>query len=243
MRIPITITAMLAAAGCGGAPPAHREELGAAQHLAEADRHEQVAAEHHRAAIAAEEQGNIGPRMVCIDRPLAGTPYSGTEPIPVMRPCWRTDEIEAHEAAARRNLQEAGEHRQSAAGLLQTERQACRGVGPHEVAHGLFWHVDDIVRVESYREGGALRGVRVVFARVPGLDVNWVWHAATCEQARAAVMGHVPTFLPYSPLALPDTRVRVVDVADGIEITIFSSRDDIAAAAAGRAQDLVAAAK
>jgi hypothetical protein len=230
------VTALVAAAGCGGNPPPHGE-LAASEHLAEADRHERVAAEHERRAQLTEQNPSQLP-VTCIDQPLAGVPYSGTEPIQVMKPCWRTDDSEAHRQVARRNLSEAAEHRATAAGLLAAERRACAGLGADEVAHGLFFHTDDMVRIEPYRVDGALRGVRVVFARVSGLDVDWAWRAAACEQARAAVMGHRPTFLAYSPLGLPDVRVRVGDVADGIEVVVYSDRAGIAATAWNRAQEL-----
>ncbi len=237
---PLALASVLATAGCAGKPPPDGD-LAASEHLAEADRHEQVASDHERRALLA-EQDPSRPPMTCVDQPLAGVPYSGTEPLQVMKPCWRTDDGEAHRRAAQRNLREAAEHRASAAALLGAERRACAGVGADEVAHGLFFHVDDMVRVEPYRVAGALRGVRVVFARVPGLDVDWVWRAATCEQARAAVMGHRPTFQSYSPLSLPDVRVRVGDATDGIEVIVSSERGGIAATAWTRAQELAAGA-
>ena len=236
MRTTFLLSVLLA--GCGGGKPAPEKPLGAAEHLAEAQRHDRVAAEHQDQAVTLERQGAM-PTVTCIDQPLAGVPYSGTEPIQVMRPCWRTDDIETHEQAARLNIREAAEHRRAARELRVAERQACAGMGEEEIAHGPFWHVDDIAVVDRIDEGGELRGARVVFLATSGLTPEWLERAIACEQARAAVVGFDERTAPASPATLPHVKTEVRPVPGGIAVTLRSPDPVVAAAIYGRASYLL----
>src|SRR5262245_19829694 len=111
MRISCALLVALAACGGSNKAPA---ELSAKEHLREAERHEAVAAEHIQRSVP--EANSTQGVVTCIDNPLVPEPNSGTEDIPVMKPCFATDTSEAHLAAARQNLQEAAEHRARAAG-------------------------------------------------------------------------------------------------------------------------------
>jgi hypothetical protein len=209
--------------------------------------HEQLAAFEDKEA---DEQDRGNPKDVdslregpieCIDRPLAGVPYSGTEPLPVMRPCWTVEQnpTTAHRKEALRLREEAARHRAQAAALRRAELTACAGLGEDEIAHSPFFHKDDIHSVTAYYEGDELRGVRVRFRAVPGLTVSWLDRAIRCHQARAAFMGYAPSFQPYCPLGAGPAAVEVTAVQGGILVTLRAQQAYVAAALYGRAADLV----
>ena len=181
------------------------------------------------------------PGHTCLDNAVhVPDPVSGGERISVMRPCF-TEPLasEAHAKEARRLLQEAKAHRKAAARLVETEKELCKGIGELELSHDPFFHRDDLLKVEPYRENGTLRGARLWFRRVPGLSAQWMHQALHCHMARAAVMGFSETFMSYSPVALPEVAVSVADDKEGLVVTVRSTRDDIAAIALGRAEGLV----
>jgi len=95
--------------------------------------------------------------------------------------------------------------------------------------------------VDEVRTGGELHGARVLFKKVPGLEVGWMRRAISCHQARAAAMGYSPTFMSYCPLMIAPTSVTVEDLGGLIAVTIAARRDWEIAAVVGRATDLVAA--
>ncbi len=237
MRTAILLSVVLTGCG-GGSRPAPEKPLGAAEHLTEAQRHDRVAAQHEDEAEVLERQGAT-PVLTCIDQPLAGVPYSGTEPLQVMRPCWRTDDIETHRRAARQNSREAADHRRAARELRVAEQQACAGLGEEEIAHGPFWHVDDIAVVERIDEGGELRGARVVFLSVSGLSPAWLERAIACEQARAAVIGYDQRASSTSPATLPHVKAEVRPVPGGIAVMLRSPDPLVAAQIYGRASYLL----
>jgi hypothetical protein len=132
---------------------------------------------------------------------------------------------------------EAAEHRAMASGLLDTEKQACGGLGENEISASPFYYATDILKVEELKEGETLRGARVLFRKVPGLTAEHLRKSISCHQARAAVMGFATTFQSYDPLALPDVGSQVTESDEGYWVALRSERDDMAAAALGRARD------
>ena len=231
--------AALVAASCGSRQQ-QPERLSVAQHEAEAARHEGRATEHER-LYARSRQAEGGP-IQCYDQRTAD-PVSGGEPLRVMRPCWTREQKPSrhHLDEARAEHDEAARHLAAAASMRRAEREACEGLGDDDMSHSPFFHRDDIVRVDEVRTGGELRGPRVLFKKVPGLEVGWMRRALSCHQARAAAMGYSPTFMSYCPLMIAPTSVTVEDLGGLIAVTITARRDWEIAAVMGRATDLVAA--
>jgi hypothetical protein len=241
MRSPLPTVlslALLAATACGGASgPITERPLSAHDHMTAADESERRAADHER-RILSEPAG--GPPIECLDQPLAGIPYSGTEPLHIMRPCWASHaDPDRTEAERLRNA--AARHRAAAADLLGAEKRACAGLGEDEISHSPLWHREDILRVDPYVEDGMLRGARVLLAPVEGLSAAWLRQSFHCQQTRAAVLGYPASFNAYCPSSLRDVSVAVTAVEEGFVVTLRSPRDDVAAAALGRAIDLVSA--
>jgi hypothetical protein len=240
-----TAAALLLVAACSGGqregmPP---RTMGASEHEQEAARHDQEAERHDQAAegIRRGSEATGTAAIHCFDNPLAPDPTSGTERLPVMRPCWTGERgVSGKElAAARADRREAAAHRRIARSLRQAEQAACVGLGEEETDHSPFFHRQDIVRVEPDRRDGQLLGVRVWFRKVPGLDASWLRHAIDCHEARAAALGYIPTMMSYCPLMAAPTSSWVDDLGDEILVTIHARRDEQAAAILGRAQDLL----
>jgi hypothetical protein len=222
---------------CGSKTPVEPTHLSAQQHLSEARRCEVEASEHE--AMIRDESG-VGPGdAVCTDALIADQSTSGGERLEIRRPCWSAvvADNERHRRAAQRLRKEAAEHREAAAGLFETEKQACTGLGENEIAASPFYYAADIVKVEELREGDTLKGARVLFRRVPGLDAEYLRKSVSCHQARAAVMGFDTSFQSYDPLALPDVASQVTEGEDGFWVALRSDREGIPEAVLGRARD------
>ena len=241
MYSPIIPAVFALATACGGAQPA-QPPLSAADHLARAKQCEEGAKEQEQQATESrrnEAQGSPG--CTCPDSAVhMPEPVLGGERIHVMRPCF-TEPLasEVHAKEASRLLQEAKEHRKAAARLIETEKELCQGIGELELSHDPFFHRDDIVKVEAYRENGSLRGARLWFRKVPGLSSKWMHQALHCHMARSAVMGYSETFLSYSPVALAEVSALVTDDEQGLVVTVRSTREDIAAIVFARAEALL----
>jgi hypothetical protein len=234
----MALTALVAAAACGSRQQ-QPERLSVAENLAEADRHDRVAAEQEQ--LYAQARGSEGRPIQCYDQRLPD-PSLGGEPARVLRPCWTPEKRAArdHLDVARAQRREAARHRAVAATLLRAEREACQGLGEDEMSHSPFFHRKDILRVEEVRVDGELHGARVLFSKVPGLDAPWMRRAITCHQARAAAMGYAEKEMSYCPLMVAPTSVTVEDVGGAVAVTIVARRDWEIAAVVGRAKDLLA---
>jgi hypothetical protein len=228
--------ALLGMIACGGAGGPVERPMSAHDHMAAADVSERRAADHDRQARA---EPASGPAIECLDQPLAGIPYSGTEPLQILRPCWSTH-ADPDRTEAERLRKVAARHRDAAADLIGAEQRACAGLGEDEISHSPLYHREDIVRVDPYVEGGVLRGAMVLIAPVEGLTATWLRRSFHCQQTRAAVLGYPTTFNAYCPSSLRGVSVAVTEVEDGFVVTLRSTRDEVAAAVLGRAIDLVA---
>ncbi len=234
-----TMTLIAACFGVAcGASSRRPERLSVREHLDEAARHDKVAEDHQATYDRSRE--NAGSPVQCYDRALAPAPRSGTEEIPVVKPCWTREQSpsEFHREIAARNRREAAEHRATAAALVAAEREACDGIGELELSHSPFSHTEDIALVEAYREQGVLRGARIAFRKVPGLSAAWLSRALYCHQTRAAVMGYSSTFMPDCPAMLPEVAVSVAESEDAIVVTLRAKQADAAAIVWSRAQNL-----
>ena len=230
---------VLAMIACGPPKPKplsdHPEPLSAAAHLDEARRHERAADR----PIEPEVAGT--PDLRCYDDPVEGVSTTGGQPLRVLKPCWTSvTSPSADRQAVDRHRRDAEAHRERAADLLGAEKRACAGLGADEISHSPFYHREDLVRVEPVRdERDEIRGVRALFADVPGLTVAWLERAARCHQARAAVMGYSPTFMSYCPLVAGKSRIHAWRDDDGIWLRVTSDEPTTAAAIWGRASALV----
>jgi hypothetical protein len=144
----------------------------------------------------------------------------------------------AQRRAAIEHRREADRHRTIAASLRRAERESCTGLGEDERSHSPFFHREDILRVEPVLSGGALRGARVSFRRVPGLSAAWMRQALACHQSRAAALGYPATVMAYCPLMLAPTSVTVEETATALVVTLRADRDEQAAAIHARARAL-----
>jgi hypothetical protein len=217
------------------------KHLSADRHLQEAAAHDRLAAENvELSKSAARAEAHTSQKIRCLDRPLEGITYSGGEAIEILRPCWTsvTSPSEGYAAKAKRHRESAAWHRQRAHELRTTEKIACAGLGEDEIATSPFARTEDILSVHELREGASLRGAIVVFRKVPGLTGPWMHKSMHCHYARAAALGFPTDFMGACPTTLPDVQIEVAELPDGIVVTIRSERDEIAAAAYGRAADL-----
>jgi hypothetical protein len=236
MRPSIALVLLAACAGPASVSPPR--PLGVAEHRAEADDHDARAA-RHAAAAAEHAEGRNG--YACGDTVLADQLTSGGERLQLAVPCWNTD-VEAsfeHRRAAARERSEAARHRSQARALEQVERDRCAGLSPAELDHTPFWHRGDIARVERLADGATLRGARVTFKAVRGLDGSWLEHALQCHRARAAAVGWDSRYMGYDPSLLPGVTTTVVATNDGLTVEIRAADADVAAVVAGRTEALL----
>ena len=241
----MAIVAGLLVWGCGSPnpdqtfPAKHRSVT---DNLAESERHEREAAAHEARRGAEPPSGDTGD-IQCIDDPLAGVTYIGTEPYKVMRPCWTGGESssEQHRKEAERHREAAAASRARAAALVAAEGRSCGGLGEAEISRSPLTHADDVVRVDEWRDGDTLVGARMVLRRVRGLTPEWLRSSLVCHQSRAAALGYPVDFMSDCPNTLPNTSVEVEDVRDGIEVRIRANDDLTAAAILGRATDILSA--
>ena len=234
MRHAISIAAL---AGCVATAPTPQRPQSAAAHYAEARVHDEEATEHERAAAA--EQHAMRAQVICGDRALSSQSTSGGVPITHVVPCWtHAAERDVHLRSAQRARREARAHRAIATALIKTERAACAAIAPAERDHTPSWHREDIIAIEAIRNGGPVRGARVVFRKVPGLSAAWLRTAYECQQAVAAVEGFDPTYASYCPGTLDGVTIDVGERPDGFVVTFRAEANEIGAAVWGRAMEL-----
>lgn len=190
------------------APP-----VSAAEHMAEAERHERRANELGENPA---EPGEPSPTMAGVE--AAST--SGGEPL--TRPRWTSSVSPEtrHGREARRLREHAAEHRRIAKGLLQAEENACRGLTSDEIDLGPFFHGEDIESVDEIEENGRVMGATIRFRDVEDLTVQWMERSVACARARAAALGYPADALHLSPLMLQNIDAQVVGRGQFIEVVI-----------------------
>jgi hypothetical protein len=244
---------LFAAAACGSSsarPATH--PTGYAARMEAADEHSRRAEDLRQAARAphssnaphATNSPYAAPNpddYQCGDRDMSDQLTSGGERLVPQMPCWDPVEelAERHRVAAAREDQQARNERRAATKLVEAELAACRGISPHEVDHSPFAHRRAIAEVVPHSEGGAVRGVRVVFKPVLGLTAAWMEKAIACHRARFERLGEPPTYLSDDPTLVPGATATVTARAGRIEVLIETRNDVAAHVALGRAQDLV----
>jgi len=207
--------------------------------MTSAQMHQERAQTHDRAA-AEPKRVQTSENYACGDTVLNDQVTSGTERVTSWMPCWDTDEeaAEAHRSAAARELRTAREERAQAVALARAELASCRGIPARELTHTPLSHAKEIEEIIPHHEGDEVRGVHVVFKRVPGLDAKWMERAIACHRARSAVLGHVASI---DPTLLPGTEVTVTQDRGHVQVYIRAADGDTGALALARAQSLVAA--
>jgi hypothetical protein len=239
----LLIASLLAA--CGGAPQRTLQPpRGYAAHMAAADDHDAAAdAQDHAAAEARAGQATAQPRCGApVVSVIADQTTSGGERIGSWVPCWTVEREAAdrHHAEAVKLRQEAHVDRAIARNLVAVEREFCAVLTPDELTHTPFWHREDIDAVTPYVEDDRVRGVRVRFKPVVGLTPQWLRAAILCHQARAATLGHPPTYLDYDPTLVVGVHVVVNPRGDATEVLVRAEDDGAAAIVGARANALLA---
>jgi hypothetical protein len=245
MRTVSQLALVIAAVGCGGSQPLPRTELhGYAARLEAADRADQLADVHRRAAGPPDTLVNPD-NYQCGDVDLDEQLTSGGKPLMKFGahsvPCWNPVEEHAQRQrlAAERLHRRAQAERQAAASLIEAEVAACRGISPAEVEHSPFAHRQEIADVVPHRERGEIRGVRIVFKPVVGLSPAWMEQAIACHRARFERLGEPPSYLADDP-TLVAGAVTTVSLHRGHLEVLVETRNDVAAhVALARGQDLV----
>jgi hypothetical protein len=198
-----------------------------------ADVHDWRADEHRRLAASAEQ--TAGPaNYQCGDVDMSDQLTSGGQRMVPMVPCWDPAEeaAERHRVAALRLEHKAREERRAAADLVETELAACRGISPDEIDHSPFAHRRAIAEVIPHREGGEIRGVRIVFKPVTGLSAAWMERAIGCHRARFERLGEPAAYLADDPTLVPGATATV-SVHSG-HLEVGRARDLVATRTAGR---------
>ena len=232
---------LIAAMGCGSSPPSLAPHpQGYAGRMEAADEHSERAEQHRQAARP--------PDSARIENYQCGDPddrsdqlTSGGQRLMPMVPCW--DPVEEHaqreRAAARREDYLAHKERRSAAALVETKLDACRGLSPAELGHSPFAHRSAIAAVVPHEVAGVVRGVRIVFKPVPRLSQGWLEQAIACHRAEFERLGEAPTYLSDDPTLVRGATATVSSRGGHLEVVV-ETRDDVAAnVALGRARDLV----
>lgn len=245
MRTVSQLALVIAAVGCGGSQPLPRTELhGYAARMEAADRYDELADAHRRAAGPPDTLINPN-HYQCGDINLDEELTSGGKPLVRFGahsvPCWNPAEeyAQRQRLAAERLHRRAQGERHAAASLIEAEIEACRGISPAEVEHSPFAHRREIAEVIPHRERGKVRGVRIVFKPVVGLSPAWMEQAIACHRARFERLGEPPSYLADDPTLVSGAVTTVSLHRDHLEVLV-ETRDDVAAhVALGRAQDLV----
>ena len=245
MRTVFQLALVVAAVGCGGSQPLPRTDLhGYAARMEAADRYDELADAHRRAAGPPDTLINPN-NYQCGDINLDEELTRGGKPLVRFGahsvPCWNPVEeyAQRQRLAAERLHRRAQEERHAAARLIEAEIEACRGISPAEIEHSPFAHRREIAEIIPHRERGKVRGVRIVFKPVVGLSPAWMEQAIACHRARFERLGEPPSYLADDPTLVSGAVTTVSLHRDHLEVLV-ETRDDVAAhVALGRAQDLV----
>jgi len=228
---------LLLLVSCGGKQKVEDRPRGYAELMTDAERHERKA-EHHD-QVAGELPTGKPENFACGDTVLSDQSTTGTERVTTWTPCWDPAEeaVESHRDAAARERKTARVERAQAVALARAELGSCRGIPPRELSHTPLSHRRSIAEVIPHRVSGEVRGVHIVFKRVPGLDARWMERAIECHRARAAVLGRSGS---PDPTLIPEAQVTVSE--DGGRVTVFvrTPDGDSGELALARAQALTA---
>jgi len=244
MRLNLSLLPAVVIVACGSPQRVERQEPRSyRERMAEAEQHERDAAVHARAA--SEARGKIDAADVSCGHPVVSTigdqSTSGGERLTTWVPCWSVerDAAKFHQAEADRLRREAALDRAVARNLLEVETEFCGNMPPGELTHTAFSHREDIAAVEPYLEGGKVKGARIHFKAVQGLDAEWLRQAVLCHRARAAMIGYDPKYMDYDPTMLAGINVAVTERQGTVHVLVRSDSAETAAVVEARARALV----
>jgi hypothetical protein len=209
-----------------------------------ADRADQLADVHRRAAGPPDTLVNPDDYQ-CGDVDLDEQLTTGGKPLMKFGshsvPCWNPVEeyAQRQRLTAERLHRRAQAERHAAAGLIEAEVAACRGISPAEIEHSPFAHRQEIADVIPHRERGEVRGVRIVFKPVVGLSPAWMEQAIACHRARFERLGEPPSYLADDPTLVAGAVATVSLHRDHLEVLVETRNDVAAHVALARGQDLV----
>lgn len=242
MRNLFVLATCLSAAACSHArPQVASHPQGYAERMAAADEHARRADAHRQAGHLPDSALTDGTGYQCGDTVMSDQTTSGGERLVQAMPCWDTNEELAshHRYLAQREDRAADTDRREANQLVAAENTACRGLAPQELEHSPFSHRREIAEVIPHRDGGQIRGVRIIFKPVPGLTAAWMRQAVACHRARFERLGEVATYMPDDPTLVAGATTNVEMHSGHLEVTV-EVRDDVQAAVAlDRAEELV----
>ena len=196
------------------------------------------------AACAGNTEGVVGPtswsrahtgeHYACDNDVLNDQLTTGGLRVTTWTPCWNIDEEarvhQQHRAPRLRVAQQIDPQLERAAA------EACASISAREQEHSPFAHRVELVRAEPVRERGELRGVRVVFAKVPGLDAAWLRADIACHQALWRMYGSDPADAVDDPTLVRGARVAVGERGDEVEVVVTSDARGAAEIALERAR-------
>lgn len=177
----------------------------------------------------------------CGDTTLNDQLTSGTERVTSWVPCWDQDDelaLTQRKDVMRLRATPTTERDQVLA-LARAEITSCRGIPKGELDHSPFAHRKAIAQVIPHRSGGQIHGARIILKPVPGLTADYMRRAIACHQARFAVLGNPPTYLPDDPTLVEGAQVQVTELRGHLEVFVRSDSDVAGTVAYARAQDLV----
>ena len=178
------------------APKSYAEHMAAAEHHEGVPIAQEQAARHTQTAPDRDLRLRRSGALRSADQRHASASRTGCHAgISRRKPRPRIGKRAEKERAAARN------EREQAAALAAAEQTLLQG-HPGTRAHASpFAHRKAIAQVIPHREGGVVRGVRVVFKPVAGLTVDCMEQAIACHQARFAALGKPATYMAGGSVA------------------------------------------
>jgi hypothetical protein len=211
--------------GCATRAQTARPPMSAAEHLAEAERHDADARSLEDNAAAVERTGAPTP-YTCGDTASTELVTSGTERLHILPPCWagEVDAVRRDRQHAAQLRADAHRHRIQARELVRTEQKWCAGLPEAELDHTPFDHREDLRGVQAELEGDRVRGARILFKPVKGLSADWMRQTLACHQAMAtregAGAGPDHDHLASCPSTVSGARTEVLETPEGLEVVV-----------------------
>ncbi|HET9624521.1 MAG TPA: hypothetical protein VFP84_24280 [Kofleriaceae bacterium] len=235
----LVLSTVLAAACAGTLDPMPKPTSGIG---AKVDAPGQRAEEHDKLArpeVAAADS------YTCGDTVMSDQVTTGGKPLTWATPCWDTGEEKiAHEEYMTQLAAERAEADQSRSDqadnrLVADEQRACAGLSQHEIEHSVFSHRREIAEVIPHREGDTLRGVRIVWKKVPGLTASWMRQSIACHRAQFERLGEPSIYFPKDPTLVAKANVTVEEHAGHLEVLVETSDAPASQLALDRANELI----
>jgi hypothetical protein len=193
--------------------------------------HDMSAAQHERAAAAADDEATehasrFDPAQTTSVRQRAG--WGEANPTAEHR----------HEADKLRA--EAAKHRAAAQALRDAEARSCGAVPADDRDLGPFFHREDVERVEPfYANTGrnrTLRGATITYKPVAGLTAEAMQRNIDCHLARNAALGFDAPEMAHCPLASRGVQATARDSRGRVVVEVSANDPSVANALLARAK-------